>query len=344
MNTIKYILKMLMAGIVAVGILSLILCCYSITPVHIENKLGNTDYVWSANSFWVKLTEGIAFGQYDSVGFNNIQEVENPDIIILGSSHMEATNVMQDENVAYLLGEKFSEKYKVYNMGISGHHFIKVCQYLPNSLELYENTPKVVIIETSTVDITEDDVNSVLNRTVEYTSSHSNGIIGMLQRVPFFRLLYHQLEGGLLKIFIPEQIKSPIQNTEETIALSDDISDDLNAYTKLFEYFTFLEDKYNTEIIIFYHPTCILNSDGTASFTSSSSLAKFSSEAQKAGVTFVDMTTAFETMYHEENFVPHGFVTGKVASGHLNKHGHAAVAKVLYEKISSMEEAGILCK
>ena len=49
-----------------------------------------------------------------------------------------AKNVMQDENAAYLLSQKFIDKYSVYNMGIAGHNFFKVCQYIPANLKLYE--------------------------------------------------------------------------------------------------------------------------------------------------------------------------------------------------------------
>ena len=40
----------------------------------------------------------------------------------------------------------------------------------------------------------------------------------------------------------------------------------------------------------------------------------------------------------------HGFPTGKIGSGHLNKYGHAAVAEELYDVILELEEDGLLCK
>ena len=154
MHILKWLLKAAAAGIAAIAILCGLLCFYDIVPVHEENKKGNTDYVWPANSVWVKATEGIAFGKFDANGFNNITITDDPDIIVLGSSHMEATNVMQSENAACLLSKKLEDRSSVYNMGISDHNFFKVCQYLPVDLELFDPVPKVVIIETSTVRIT----------------------------------------------------------------------------------------------------------------------------------------------------------------------------------------------
>ena len=65
MHILKWLLKAAAAGIAAIAILCGLLCFYDIVPVHEENKKGNTDYVWPANSVWVKATEGIAFGKFD---------------------------------------------------------------------------------------------------------------------------------------------------------------------------------------------------------------------------------------------------------------------------------------
>ena len=135
----------------------------------------------------MKATEGIAFGKFDANGFNNITITDDPDIIVLGSSHMEATNVMQSENAACLLSKKLEDRYSVYNMGISNHNFFKVCQYLPVDLELFDPVPKVVIIETSTVRITKKKADKVISSSLGHVPSHSSGIVGMLQKIPFFR-------------------------------------------------------------------------------------------------------------------------------------------------------------
>ena len=89
------------AAIVAVIILSLIISIYSTSPVRVENPQGNTDYVWKPDSLWMNMSEGISFGKMDGKGFNNLEAIENPDIVLLGSSHIESKNVNQHENTAY---------------------------------------------------------------------------------------------------------------------------------------------------------------------------------------------------------------------------------------------------
>lgn len=334
------VFKAILAGIVAVIILSVILMPYSFTPVHISNDLKNTDYVWPDNSYWMKMTEGVSFGKFDANGYNNLSVVDNPDIIIVGSSHMEAANVMQDKNLGYLLNEKLKNKYSVYNMGISGHHLFKVCQYLPETLEVYDIPPKVVIVETSDVEVTAKDVNNVIEKTVEFTPSHNSGIVAMMQKVPFFRLAYHQIDSGLLKLFMPANTQTAVESN----GTSNIDKIDGQAYDDLFTYLESLSDKYKTEIIIFYHPFGMLQDDGTINFDSTEHLDAFSSAAKEHNINFVDMTQKFEEMYYEENHVPHGFNTGQISSGHINAYGHSAIADMMIDEINRLEGEGRICK
>ena len=46
LQTGKTVLRIILAGIVALAILSLLFCFYSLLPVHITNPKGNTDYIW----------------------------------------------------------------------------------------------------------------------------------------------------------------------------------------------------------------------------------------------------------------------------------------------------------
>ncbi len=83
----KWICKCIIAGIIAIALLSIIFIPYSTLPVHISNEKGNTDYVWPANSVWMTMREGISHGRFDEWGYNNKAAINNPDIIIVGSSH-----------------------------------------------------------------------------------------------------------------------------------------------------------------------------------------------------------------------------------------------------------------
>ena len=95
MSAIKQLGKMIGAAIVAVIILSLIIFIYNTSPLRVKNPHGNTDYVWKPDSLWSNMSEGVSFGKMDGNGFNNLEMIDNPDIILLGSSHIESKNVNQ---------------------------------------------------------------------------------------------------------------------------------------------------------------------------------------------------------------------------------------------------------
>lgn len=342
MKTFKAIVRFIGAGVVAVAILSVIMFFYYILPLHHENQNGNTDYIWTPNSIWIKCTEGISWGKFDSNGFNNPKVILNPDIIIVGSSHVEALNVVFEESLCGQLSNMLKDKYTIYNMGISGHNFYKVCQYLPDNLGKYDEPPKVVIIEVDKLDLSEENVEKVLNHEVKHTPSHDTGLIAMMQRVPFFRCVYQQVDVGLLNLFMPSRTKENPEVDGKTSSQESNL--DEIAYDKLFAYLSKLESEYGTQIIIFNHPTGSISSDGGITFSDDVSLVLFEQYANKYDIDFIDMTSPFEEMYYKDHRLSHGFITGEIGYGHLNANGHAAIAKELYCLILEMEKEGELCK
>ena len=333
MQIIKRLAKCTMAGIVAIAVLSLVLAPYSLTPVHMENPDGNTDYVWPANALWCKMTEGISFGKFDAKGYNNTEVVDKPDILVLGSSHTEAVNVLQSKNFAALLGQQFEGTYTTYNMGISGHFFLKVCKYLPRTIELVPEA-KYIIIETSNVTFNQNDVDSLLNGTVEFTPS-SKGLISTLQKLPFFRITYTQLTSGLLDLLMPQEV----QSANVTATAPETVLPDETVYDTLFTYIQDTLQGVDAQLIVMYHPTGVLQQDGSVSFVDNdASLAMFSRKCQEYGVSLVDMTQPFMQIYETEHKLPHGFITGEIGSGHINAVGHAEIAEQLAKCIAELEE------
>ena len=328
--------KICISGIFALLILNCLLSFYYHLPLHINNSLHTTDYVWEKNSHWIKWTEGISWGKLDANGFNNAKVVENPDVLILGSSHMEATNVFQNENTAFLLQSYFEKEnipLTVYNHGISGHHFLKCCKYLNNNTK--DDSLKYVIIETSKVDFSETEIDNFFNNKIDFTSSYTSGIIGFLQHLPLFRLLWSQLEDGLLQLFLSKKTN--------LVAISNTVTDDTkikNSYNRLFEYIK--ENSNGKRIIIFYHPTGTPNISGNLTFdTNENSLSLFSDFAEKYGIDFIDLTKDTEKLWQTEHKTTHGFCTGTAFSGHFNRNGHKIAAENLAKKIITQEKTNV---
>ena len=326
----KQIGKIILAGIVSVVILSVLLCAYSVHPIRVANPNENTDYVREPNALYVKMMEGTAWGHFDTNGYNNAEVVDAPDILIVGSSHMEAANVMQYQSTASRLSELLEGRYTVYNVGMARHRLARTFQYLERNIQVYGENLKAVVIEVSSVNLTNEILEQILSGTVYQKKTYDTGVIALLQKSPFINQLYKQLEGGLFGLNASTSEEEPAPDAE--------------AYTELFSYLAELEAEYGVQMIIFYHPTGTLMEDGSISFPDDEALALFSENAATYGINFIDMTDAFEEMYYSEHHVAHGFANTELETGHLNKYGHAAIANALYDEINAMEEAGLICK
>ena len=336
MKPIKTLFKTVFAGLTALAILCVLMLGYYYIPLRENNSKQNTDYVWAKNTPWVSLTEGVSFGVTDAAGFINKDVVENPDILFLGSSHTESMNVLQSENMCALLNDKFDGKYTAYNMGISGHTIYKVVQYLNATLNIYPKVPKYVIIETGDVALTDVDVHQALSSEVKKTKVVDTGLLYNMQKVPYFRMMYHQLDTGMLDMLTDKKKANNATNNTKQKAV-EKVEIDEKPYDEMLGYLQKLEKEYNTQIIVMFHPFETINADGSISFAQDEYAEIFSKVAQKYGIGFVDMTEDFEKMYYEEHHVPHGFSTGEIGAGHINKYGHAAIADRLYRYIESSE-------
>lgn len=336
MKPIKTLFRTVLAGLTALAILCVLMLGYYFIPLRENNSKQNTDYVWAKNTPWVSLTEGVSFGMTDADGFINKDVVENPDILLLGSSHTESMNVLQNENICALLNDKFDGKYSTYNMGISGHTIYKVVQYLNATLNIYQNAPNYVIIETGDVALTDVDVHQALSGEVKKTKVVDTGLLYQMQKLPYFRMIYHQLDTGMLDM-LTDKKKANNATTNAKPEAVEKVKIDEKPYDEMLGYLQKLEKEYNTQIIVMFHPFEVLKADGSISFAQAEYAEIFSKVAQKYGIGFVDMTEDFEKMYYEEHHVPHGFSTGEIGAGHINKYGHAAIADRLYRYIESSE-------
>lgn len=339
MKHLKFFGKLVVSGLVALIILCCLASVYSLSPMRVENEFKNTDYSWESESVWMKMTEGISWGITDEKGFNNSEFVENPDILLLGSSHIEGMNVQQEEQAVSLLNNYLGGKLTCYNMGISGHTVFKVVQYLEQSVSAFENPPKYIIIETSTTVLSEEDVSEALNGEVEITTVNNEGIVAKLQRLPFLRQVYHQLESGMLDMLLPSKINDFTATSFAVYSSTDSkLVIDEQPYQTFFEYLEKVESEYGTQIIIMYHPFEIIEESGDISFSNEEYTSVFEKYAANNKIDFVNMTNDFEEMYYEEHYVAHGFSTGALGEGHINKYGHRAIAQRLYEYITDLEE------
>lgn len=302
---------------------------YFNTPTHYDNSSGATDYIWEKNKFYSKMTEGFGNGKTNNEGFNNIKEYrqnDNIDILLMGSSHMEAFQVLQDENTASFLNKIFSEQLYTYNIGISGHTLPICVSNLKKAIEYYR-PQKYIIIETSNVLFEENCLRDCLNNSLKPASNTARGINYILQKNKFFRLVYTNFKT--LFTAKNNNLNNKLVYTQDVIDLTSNMLGIINTQSK----------KNNIiPIIVFHKPLNITNKDEDSDINNDENIKTFNELCNKNNIIFVDMTPVFLKNYKNKKVFPYGFSNTTPNTGHLNKNGHRMIAEELYRTISNLEE------
>lgn len=330
-NYIKYSIKVILTGMVSVIILSLITIVYNFTGVHISNLTGATDYVWEANQLKTTMVEGFAWIKMDANGFNNsfISKDSNIiDILLMGSSHMEAVNVASNENVGYKLNEFLKDDY-VYNIGISGHTIYNCLNNLEQAISTYHPL-KYVILETDTIELSISSMQDVINGNFAKIESYDQGILYWLQKnIPAIKIIYKQVDEW-------KNVERKGQILPNTLLESDD--EYKNVLSKFLNKASLVAKDNSVKLLIFYQPHTKIDEHGNLiSDTNNKYLSLFKQTCLENDIIFVDMTDDFSDLYNSKHILAHGFNNTAVGVGHLNKYGHIVIAKKL-ASIIEMEE------
>lgn len=154
--------KIIIASVISIAILSLFTLIYNYSGVHIRNSSGATDYTWEPKQWKTTMIEGFAWFRMDENGFNNIltSEKKPTDILLMGSSNMEAIEVAAYESTGYLLNQMLPELY-TYNIGMSGHVIYNCVNNMENAVNFF-SPGKYVVLETNSVKLQSDDMKKVV--------------------------------------------------------------------------------------------------------------------------------------------------------------------------------------
>ena len=337
MNLFKKLCRTAAAGLCAFLILCVLSLCYFQRPMYLPSEFGNTDFRWPAGGRWLQMIEGISWGQFDQWGFNNPQVVENPEILVLGSSHMEATYVRQSQTMAQQLQGLLGDRGQVYNMGISGNHLPKSLQYLPATMEIFEQPPRLIIIEAQSLEMSDWAVGTILDRSIPSIYSPRPRWQEAILGLPYLRLLAKQQSLGIGDLLLPERSPGPAPEPEPALPMFPADAPEGSTYGPLFSEIQDLQQQYGTAFLVVYHPLESLQEDGSVRFLRDPYAEMFDYQARQYGIGFLDLTEDFEELYRQEHRLPHGFATGEIGFGHLNRDGHRVAAQAVYRWITEKE-------
>lgn len=308
--------KLLLAGCVAVAIMSGIVFLYQYVGVRLTDNSGATDYHYGSHAFTANMEEGFSFIRMDANGYNNPTRIENPDILVMGSSHMEGREVAQNECVSAVLQNNLSN-YSVYNIGMSAHDIYHTVSNFDAAVNSY--APSFVIIETSRVSLDETEMDRVIQGTYPKLRASAEGILHYLSMIPCVPHMHSQLNAWMAN--------DTSEGDDGSVLQSDHYEETLRQFLTMLK-------KENIRVIIFYHPYESIQADGSLVWlTNQSDLELFAKTCSNLDISFVDMTEPFQEMYEENRILAHGFSNGAVGKGHLNKYGHNLIAEALLEII-----------
>lgn len=328
MIIIKQIFKVFLALVLSGIILSIFCIVYCYSGIHITNKTGATDYKWETNQFKSIMTEGHAWMFLDEDGFNNTNLYDNVDILLMGSSHMEAINIKQESNVGELLNKRLP--FNTYNIGMSGHQIYNIVNNYDSAIEFYKPS-KYVVIETDKVNLDVNQMDFVVNNKYPKIVSYDSGLMYYMQKIPAIKTLYKKVQD-----WVSLSSNTGLDNVNSDILLVDKEYEEI-----LYNFLNKINVKSkhaNIKPIIFYHPAEKLEKSGDVIYaTEQQYLDVFEKVCSDLDIIFIDMTSYFKTEYDNNYKMAHGFNNTHIGSGHLNENGHKIVANTISEKIKEME-------
>ncbi len=334
LKTVAWFIKVGIAAVISLVILSLFTFVWSHSGVHITNETGATDYKWEPNQWRATMGEGVAWVRVNADGFNNrfnLADVDHVDILLMGSSHMEAVNVSKDTNTGYLLNNHGNLGLITYNIGMSGHTIYQCVSNLNDAVKYYDPA-KFIVIETDRVLLDKGKMNEVVEETFPTISSHDSGLIYKIQKyVPCFLPLYRELDNWIAvtnndaATSVPGE-KLECENYEEYKTILCSFFDKIAASTE------------GRKVIILYQHEISLDDDGVPKLENVDGLDVFRAECYEHNIEFIDMFDDFYKEFENNHIFAHGFTNTEVGVGHLNMTGHRLVADRLETVIKELED------
>lgn len=340
---VYYFLKLCTAGIISLILLSLFSLVYYNPPLATVQPEQITNYKFVEDSRWSYMLEGFGYGKTDVLGYNSAyyDNGSKPDIVCIGSSHLEALQVPQTANCVYLLNEKFDKDelpyndFRCLNLGVSGHFFEVSASYFEQVVERFKEA-KYIVIEASDVKFSSSQLDEILKGGFHSPLEEKGFLHTTLQRIPYVRLLYKKMN------------EASANKAQGNVTATDGISSadgdyDIDVYAeKMTEVLTKIlkiSEENGVQPIILLHERFSLDENGGIVMEKEAIYKDaFINCCEDVGVKVVDAVPAMIDHYKKNIEFPYGFSNTIPGQGHLNKTGHEIIAEVLYDKINEMEE------
>lgn len=263
----------------------------------------------------------------DEDGYNNEKTFKHVDVLLMGSSQVEAVNIPTRNNMASLLNALMP--YNTYSIGISNHDLCRCVNNFNNAKLFY--SPQFIVIETGSVKPSINNMREVIDNIHQPCGTPDSALKSFIQIIPAAKPILNQL----IEWSSQKYDGGEIGTIQSETSLPNEYVETLHSFLSIV---TDTAKESEVTPIVFYHPSEYLSPDGTVTYkTNQLYLDCFASTCSDLGIVFVDMTDSFKNLYADEHQLAHGFINTGVGSGHLNKYGHRVIAEKLAEVIQGLE-------
>ncbi len=338
-KVLKYFIKLIVSGILALIVLSVFCLFYYNPPMPIPQpqEFSNAKYI--ENRFWVCFREGFGFGRTNELGYNDapIRDESAERIAFIGSSHTVGLQLNQKDiypvvtEVLLLADDNSENDFECISVASAGQYLNTSISNLEPLAKSFDNLAYVVL-ETPTINYSEKEFEEMLLGYYHVEPENESFIYRTAQSIPYLRLMANQYQSML------EQRGG---NTTDDFIMP--ALPDYETYERGFsaaaERMGAIADEYGFRLILLHHSTPAHSAESTLhSGHDSKNLEILERCCRDNGIILLDMCQEFADYHNTTAASAYGFANTRPGTGHLNADGHSLIAHRIYETVREIGE------
>ena len=313
-----------------------VLFLYERPVAWIDTPNGASRAVRKPYSVLVHGTEGYSISRIDSNGYTNSDyPLREQYVLMMGASHSQGKEMSPNKKYSEFVNTKLTngmEELAVYNISCDGHFLPSIIKHFKSAITSYPNA-KCITIEIGSTDYAVEEFEGALIQPQNVDLRSTEQIFQQLSAPN--KLKKFMKEGFPLIAMIKSQREAAYKASQKTGGRSIVIDED--EYKSVVK--TCLElirSECDVPILFVYHPSTVIQPDGTLSIERSATVGIFGELCDAVGIDFIDIGDRFLTHYSEYYELPYGFSNTTPGNGHLNQVGHQIMAEAILDYLTEV--------
>lgn len=313
-----------------------VLFLYERPVAWIDTPNGASYAVRKPHSVLVHGTEGYGISRMDSNGYTNSDyPLRDQYVLMMGASHSQGKEMAPNKKYSELVNTELTagaEELAVYNISCDGHFLPSIIKHFMSAVTSYPNA-KCITIEIGSTDYAVEEFEDALNQPLD-VDSHSTEQLFQQLSIPNKLKKSIIKEGFPLIAMIKSQQGAAHKASQKTGEAS--VIDENEYKTVVKRCLELIRSECDVPILFIYHPSTIIQPDGTLSIERSTTVDIFSELCNATGIDFIDTGDRFLNHYSDCYELPYGFSNTSPGNGHLNQVGHQIMAEAILDYLTEV--------